>query len=605
MKYDGTVEADREPRQWLSFWHWFSMSDDYGRVELSVDGGGWQTISSNFLDYSAKWTKHLISLPDSTFGHSIRFAFNLISGSYNNAAGWYVDLIEVQEGAFQFVNPNYFESNPWSRVPLFDGWYASRGVWEVGIPSSGPGGSLGGYSCAATVLSGNYPGSTDSRLISPIITLPSSPQDSELWLSFWHWFSMSDDYGVVELSVDGGAWQEITGRFNNYGGGWTQYIIDLSDYSGQPIRIAYTLVVGSYNVSSGWYIDNMSITEGKKTFNNPEGFEGGTRGWWASQGVWQIGESANACSGDCCAETRLNGNYPGNANSRLITPAITIPPSAMLRFVHRFAFDSGDQGYVEISVDEEDWSVISSGFTGSSGSCSPYIIDLSSYSGQSARFSFHFTSDTYNSSGAGWFIDDFEIVGASEEMPDTPAFTSIDYTPAAPALLWTNPSGDFDFICIYAGQDPEFTPDLGNRIALVTGTSFDDVTRPGWGNYYKISAAKQYGDVWHESPPTGPVTVTAVEENTEITPSMTVLMQNYPNPFNPVTSIKFLLADAGHVSLTVYNAAGMKLATLLNEHKKAGEHTISFDAFGLSSGVYFYRLQAPGNIQTRKMVLIR
>ncbi|MCG7854212.1 MAG: choice-of-anchor J domain-containing protein, partial [Methanosarcinaceae archaeon] len=373
----------------------------------------------------------LINLPDSTFGRSVRFAFNFISGSYNTASGWYIDLIEVQEGDFQFVNPNYFESNPWSRVPCFEGWYASNGVWEVGIPSSGPGSSLGGYSCVATVLSGSYPGNANSRLISPAIPLPAFPQDGALWLSFWHWFSMSDDYGVVEMSIDGGAWQEITRRFYNYGGGWTQYIVDLSDYPGQSVRFAYHFVSGGYNTSTGWYIDNMVITEGKKTFNNPEGFEGGTRGWWASHGVWQIGESANACSGDCCAGTRLAGNYPGNANTRLITPAITMPPSAMLRFVHRFSFDSGDQGYVEISVNEEAWSAISSVFTGYSGTCSPYIVDLSLYSGQPVRFAFHFTSDTYNNDGAGWFIDEFEIVGASEEMPETPTFTSIDYTPAA------------------------------------------------------------------------------------------------------------------------------------------------------------------------------
>ena len=120
-----------------------------------------------------------------------------------------------------------------------------------------------------------------------------------------------------------------------------------------------------------------------------------------------------------------------------------------------------------------------------------------------------------------------------------------------------------------------------------------------------ITAVKQYGDVWHESLPTGPVTVTDVEEDTDITPDATVLMQNYPNPFNPVTSIRFLLADDGHVSLTVYNAAGMRIATLMDEHRKAGEHTISFNANGLTSGVYFYRLKTPSEMQTRKMVLIR
>jgi hypothetical protein len=518
--------------------------------------------------------------------------------------GWFIDDVCIVEGDFVLPNPCYFEENSWTSTPSFDGWYASSGIWEVGIPSKGP---YGGHISAATRLDGHYPPFTNSRLISPPTTLPASPQDGALWLSFWHYFEnsgYSDDYGRVEISVDGGEWQTISDSFIYFSGVWTNYIIDISSYSGELVQFAFHFTASAMVEDDGWYIDNFAISEGRKVFNNPEGFEYGTRGWWVDRGVWEIGESPSACSGASCAATVLIGHYPGNASSRLITPCINIPSSSLLRINHRFEFAAGDKGYIEISIDGGDWTKISSDFTGNSGGCSPFIVDLNTYAGQNARFAFHFTSDGY-SEDDGWFVDDVQIIGASELIPDGPTFDSVDYTPAPPVLSWTNPVGDFDFITIYAGQDPDFVPDLGSRIALVTGTSFNDVDRPGWGTYYKISATDTSGTEWKESPPTGPVTVTAVDEKHDVSPSVTKLMQNYPNPFNPTTSIPFTLAKAGRVTINIYNVAGAKVATLFDEHTQPGAYKVHFNAHGLASGVYFYKMQTPDVVQTRKMIILK
>lgn len=84
------------------------------------------------------------------------------------------------------------------------------------------------------------------------------------------------------------------------------------------------------------------------------------------------------------------------------------------------------------------------------------------------------------------------------------------------------------------------------------------------------------------------------------------LRQNYPNPFNPTTNIQFNLATASDVTLTVYNVLGQKVATLLTDAKmSSGSHTVGFDASGLSSGVYFYRLQAGNFVSQRSMTLIK
>jgi len=83
------------------------------------------------------------------------------------------------------------------------------------------------------------------------------------------------------------------------------------------------------------------------------------------------------------------------------------------------------------------------------------------------------------------------------------------------------------------------------------------------------------------------------------------LHQNYPNPFNPETSIRFDLAEAVNVTLTVYNVAGQEVAMLVNGKMNAGAHTVNFDGAALTSGVYLYRLTAGEFTSTMKMVLLK
>jgi hypothetical protein len=86
-------------------------------------------------------------------------------------------------------------------------------------------------------------------------------------------------------------------------------------------------------------------------------------------------------------------------------------------------------------------------------------------------------------------------------------------------------------------------------------------------------------------------------------PSAYRLAQNYPNPFNPSTEINYALPVLSKVSLKVYNALGMEVATVVNSTQKAGEHSVKFDASELPSGTYFYTLKAGSFTETRRMVL--
>jgi hypothetical protein len=98
--------------------------------------------------------------------------------------------------------------------------------------------------------------------------------------------------------------------------------------------------------------------------------------------------------------------------------------------------------------------------------------------------------------------------------------------------------------------------------------------------------------------------VTSVRED-DVTEMKYELYQNYPNPFNPITSIEYSIPLDSHVSLKVYDILGNEVATLVNESKLPGSYQVSFDASGLASGVYFYKLQTGSYSQSRKMIILK
>ncbi|MBN1634588.1 MAG: T9SS type A sorting domain-containing protein [Ignavibacteria bacterium] len=83
------------------------------------------------------------------------------------------------------------------------------------------------------------------------------------------------------------------------------------------------------------------------------------------------------------------------------------------------------------------------------------------------------------------------------------------------------------------------------------------------------------------------------------------LSQNYPNPFNPVTKINFDIPESGLVTMKVYDMLGREVSTLINEMKDAGYYTVIFDASGLASGVYFYRLNTNGFSSVKRLVVLK
>lgn len=168
--------------------------------------------------------------------------------------------------------------------------------------------------------------------------------------------------------------------------------------------------------------------------------------------------------------------------------------------------------------------------------------------------------------------------------------------------------------CSYGSDDADLylikTDEVGNT--LWTETYGDD--EGDYGNCVQLTASGGYiitgstgsfgagvSDVWLICLGSE----TSVEDFSRHHPCEFTLHQAYPNPFNPETTFRFDLPKRGNVSLLVYDVQGREVARLIDGFQPAGIYQRTFDATGLSSGVYFARLQAKSFNQTQKLLLIK
>jgi hypothetical protein len=125
-----------------------------------------------------------------------------------------------------------------------------------------------------------------------------------------------------------------------------------------------------------------------------------------------------------------------------------------------------------------------------------------------------------------------------------------------------------------------------------------------------VLAGMRNGGVWRR--PLAEL-LTNVNLISDETPADFKLEQNFPNPFNPVTTISFRILSRSFVSLKVYDLLGREVATIVSEQLMAGNHVRQWNAVGMPSGVYFYRLQTRQTsggqvgtfIETKKLVLLK
>jgi hypothetical protein len=157
---------------------------------------------------------------------------------------------------------------------------------------------------------------------------------------------------------------------------------------------------------------------------------------------------------------------------------------------------------------------------------------------------------------------------------------------------------------LQVSRDQSFTS-IVNKDSITTDTAIILTKLPGSQKYYwRIQAqneagVSQWSDIWNFTS-----TLTGIETKENI-PNEFSLSQNYPDPFNPTTTISFVLPSRSFVSMKIFDALGREVATIVSEEMPAGSYSRIWNAQNMSSGVYFYRLQAGSFTETKKLMVLK
>ena len=186
-------------------------------------------------------------------------------------------------------------------------------------------------------------------------------------------------------------------------------------------------------------------------------------------------------------------------------------------------------------------------------------------------------------------------------------------SPGSPVLLSTAPPGQAFSISVfgdYAYLAYKDDLEIGIRIFDITNPYIPELAGT-YNDFGFCTGVYAENDTAYVSAGTGGLWILRYQAPTDIKGDdsnivpKTLSLQNYPNPFNAATSISFTLPQSGDVALTVYDVLGRKIKTLVDRKLPAGSHSVNCDASGLSSGVYFARLESNNATKTIRMLLLR
>ena len=261
------------------------------------------------------------------------------------------------------------------------------------------------------------------------------------------------------------------------------------------------------------------------------------------------------------------------------------------------------------------------------------------------------TSDYYDNVHPDWFVPAGTNLVVNFTVDMTPAMDpilqAIPFDPAVDTLYWLSEepafarsqgwfrnNGHIRKIVmtkttgnIYKGtinlKDPGFNA-FEYRYEWIKGSDQSWITEPAGfdadnyrvryvgqdvASHFPVNPWNMPQDIWtnsnikaHEYDPYASLTGI---KNESLAPASYSLSQNYPNPFNPSTTIKFSISKTDLVVMKIYNVLGQQVMTLVNEQLKPGTYSYKFDASKLSSGIYFYNINAGNFNQTKKMILIK
>lgn len=232
----------------------------------------------------------------------------------------------------------------------------------------------------------------------------------------------------------------------------------------------------------------------------------------------------------------------------------------------------------------------------------PTLVDSTAHAG--IQWSV-FRLSAHTASSSVFFSDPDSGYSVDNLSPNQPTNIVAAVSQGAITLTWDSPPDpDIREYGVYRSTNSGFTPTEANRIGSPQGTVFVDQNIAGsdrW--YYRIAAFDSAGN---QSPFSQEKTVLLTDvEPGPFQPTVFALQQNYPNPFNPASTLQFDVPKGSHVTIKVYDMLGRHVTTLVDEYRAIGRHSVTWNASGLSSGMYIYRMNAADFSASKKMILLK
>ncbi|MFZ7946334.1 S8 family serine peptidase [Neobacillus sp. 19] len=231
-----------------------SAADNISVTDVSLQyqkqDGSWATVAAQRTSGDYKNGTYSVTIPGQEIsGTTFAYKWKALDFGGNESVSEH--SITVLPG----ITVGYaadFESNP-------DGWtsYGANDSWQWGVPTTGPGSAFSGEKVYATNLTGPYASKANASLQMPPIDLP----EGNSYLQFKQWYELERnyDFGHVFVSTDGVNWVQKL-RVNNLSNGWIDGEVDLSEYAGQRIYVAFNITTDGSVTKQGWYLDDVRLT---------------------------------------------------------------------------------------------------------------------------------------------------------------------------------------------------------------------------------------------------------------------------------------------------------------------------------------------------------
>jgi uncharacterized lipoprotein YddW (UPF0748 family) len=214
-----------------------------------------------------------------------------------------------------------------------------------------------------------------------------------------------------------------------------------------------------------------------------------------------------------------------------------------------------------------------------------------------------------NSTNAGGTSNFSNAYSFTTGFPTTPMLVyplnNTGEIPSDTTLIWNSSQSAVSYDLMLA-RGADFAPStvilnetgILDTVLQVTGLQFNTF------HFWKVRANNSFGTsnwstVWRFK-----TTITSIDDELPF-PTVYALDQNYPNPFNPVTNFRFKIPESGLTSIKIYNLLGQEVAVVLEEFMSPGNYDVQFDASGLASGIYIYRIRVNDYSASKKMILMK